>query len=113
MSAGDKRRRSLDGRDQPASKRAATTVQPSKVSLMMMAGAASDPGKKRVYEDRWLIDDERRLVAVFDGHGGDEVSDYLRSHLVDVFDAERSKAPTLKAAIIAIFQTLDVDVISL
>ncbi|SPQ97101.1 unnamed protein product (mitochondrion) [Plasmodiophora brassicae] len=73
----------------------------------VMIGAASDPGKKHVHEDRYVVDDGGDVVGVFDGHAGAWVADYLREHAAPCIREQVARQEEPKPALQSAFQQLD------
>jgi serine/threonine protein phosphatase PrpC len=69
---------------------------------------ASEIGSRSYQEDRFVVVKYNggALLAVMDGHGGDEVSDYLAKALPAIFNAKRNHL-SIRHALLAAFKTLD------
>lgn len=47
-----------------------------------LVGCVSVKGTRDHQEDRYVFDLENHLFAIYDGHGGAKISDYLKEHLL-------------------------------
>ena len=78
-------------------------------------GRANDQGLRPNDEDRiitksFAIDDSTRsftLVAVFDGHGGQETVEYLVKHFATELEVQLNISDTIRDAITATFENID------
>ena len=65
-------------------------------------------GGKKAQEDRFVADTENNLFAIFDGHGGDDCSDYLTSNLHDrILNEVNFDAPDLQDVIKKLYLNVD------
>ena len=67
--------------------------------LHILFGTHSEQGKRKYQEDTYCNDDTQRVYCVFDGHGGGEVSKYLKENFNPIFSKKKGSVPSrLKAA---------------
>lgn len=80
----------------------------------MLAGAASSIGEVHLEfsqpnQDSYLIDEEQKIYAVFDGHGdhGHVISSYLKNNLASIFSAALHPTQSIEGSLRHAFQILD------
>jgi len=72
-------------------------------------GYSCQQGRKKVDEDRYMIDIERQLYGVYDGHMGQEAADFVSKNIQEVFFDELEKfSQNITQVFVNTYRKLDV-----
>jgi len=67
------------------------SIGQSSLSSSPLVGYSCQQGRKEVDEDRYMIDNERQLYGVYDGHMGFEAADFVSKNIKEFFFNELEK----------------------
>lgn len=87
-----------------------------KTEIKKNFGMATDQNKRDYQEDRFdhtriMSPDKYNFFAIYDGHGGDKTSSYLKEKLASFFVDSLIRKPTIKDALLTAFWRAEFDVL--